>query len=358
MDMSSIIFRSRIFLTALAVILSASACTKMSKPLDIYFVDVEGGQATLIVAPGGETMLIDAGYPGKGKSDPTPGDPNVARDAQRIVAAAADAGVLRIDYLLVTHFHGDHFGGVMELAQLMPIGTILDHGTEAAEAQGKPRSLELIRAYKKTREQSSYRVPTVGDRLMLDDVAVTVVSSGGVVLESPLDGAGAANATCDRLPFAPRENSLNPRSTGVLIRFGDFRFLDLGDLVGQPLSDLVCPTNRIGEVDVYLVSHHGIADADDPATLAAFRPRVAVLNNGAMKGGEAPIFDILRSADALEDVWQIDRSAQEGAENFPAEFIANLDTETEHWIRISADKGGSFRVFNRRTGKWKRYDAD
>ncbi len=110
-------------------------------------------------------------------------------------------------------------------------------------------------------------------------------------------------------------------------------------------------------IDVYLVPHHGAADAADPATLAAFRPRVAILNNGATKGGVAPIFDTLREADALEDVWQLHLSENEGVGNFPAEFVANLDTQTEHWIKLSAKSDGSFRILNARTGEWKSYDA-
>jgi len=344
-------------LAVLLAVLSASACTTTSRTLDIYFVDVEGGQATLIITPGGETLLFDAGYPGQGKSDPTPGDPGAGRDAQRIAAAAADANVTRIDYLLISHFHADHFGGVMELAQLIPIGTILDHGTEAREARSNPETLSLIHAYKKARERSSYLVPIVGDRLPLEGVEITTVSSAGEILGSPVEGAGAANSACDRPALSPSENLENPRSTGILLRFGEFRFLDVGDLVGQPLSDLVCPTNRIGLVDVYLVPHHGASDAADPATLAAFRPRVVVLNNGAMKGGAAPIFSVLRDAEGLEDVWQLHRVEAEGARNFPMEYIANLDTQTAYWIKVSARNDGSFRVFNGRTGEWKSYDA-
>jgi beta-lactamase superfamily II metal-dependent hydrolase len=357
MEMLNLISRSRILLTVLVVILSTSACTTISGSLDIYFVDVEGGQATLIITPGGDTLLIDAGYPGQGKSNLTPGDPSVARDARRIAAVAAEANVSRIDYLLVTHFHADHFGGVMELAQLMPIGTILDHGTEAQEARGNPKTLSLLRAYKKTREQSNYLAPIVGDRLPLEGVEITIVSSAGNILESPVEGAGAVNSACDRPVLMPSEQLENPRSTGILLRFGEFRFLDVGDLVGQPLSDLVCPTNRVGLVDVYLVPHHGGADAADPATLAAFRPRVAILNNGATKGGDAPVFDSLRKAEGLADVWQLHLSEAEGARNFPTEYIANLDTQTEHWIRLSARNDGSFRILNGRTGEWKKYDA-
>jgi len=343
----------------LVFVLFSSSCSinPALETLNIYFIDVEGGQATLIIMPGGETLLIDAGYPGKGKSEPIPGDANSARDAQRIMAAAADANVSRIDYLLISHFHTDHFGGAMELAQLIPIGTILDHGAEVQKSRSKPKQLELILAYEEVREQSQYVVPSVGDRLPLKDVEITIVSSAGTVLEAPADDT-EENTFCDRPQLTPGKPSENARSTGILVRYGEFQLLNLGDLVGQPLSDLVCPTNRIGTVDVYLVPHHGIADAAAPATLAAFKPRVAILNNGATKGGAASIFDVLHSAEGLEDVWQLHLSENEGAENFSAARIANLDTQTANWIKLSANTDGSFRILNGRTGEWNFYNAE
>jgi len=333
------------------------ATLESPETLDIYFVDVEGGQATLIVMPTGETLLIDAGYPGKGKSDPIPGDAANARDAQRIMAAANDANVARIDYLLVSHFHRDHFGGVMELAQLIPIGTILDHGAEAEKAHSKAKALDLILAYEKVREQSHYIVPAVGGQLPVEGAEITVVSSAGSVLEAPLEGAGGVNSSCDRSLLKPGRPSANPRSTGILLRYGDFRFLDLADLVDQPLFDLACPVNRIGPVDVYLVPHHGGADVAASATLAAFKPRVAILNNGETKGGAASTFDALHNTGGLEDVWQLHLSENEGVENFELENIANIGTQTAHWIKLSAKADGSFRVFNGRTGEWKSYGA-
>jgi beta-lactamase superfamily II metal-dependent hydrolase len=353
--------RLPILATLLVSMLIATACTTVpetvDKSLHIYFVDVEGGQATLAILPTGETLLFDAGYPGKGKSDPTPGNVRSARDAQRIAAAAKDANISRIDFLLISHFHEDHFGGVMELAQLMPIGTIIDHGTEVQKSRGKQKRLNLIQAYEETRAQSDYIKPTVGDLLPLKGAEITVVSSAGSILEAPVENVGSIGSFCDRPVLTPSEKLENPRSTGILLRYGEFRFLNLGDLVGQPLSDLACPTNRIGTVDVYLVPHHGGADAADPATLAAFQPRVAILNNGATKGGSAPIFSVLRSAEGLEDVWQLHLSEVEGAENFLPEQIANLDTQTENWIKLSAKADGSFLVINGRTGERRHYDA-
>jgi beta-lactamase superfamily II metal-dependent hydrolase len=337
--------------------LSAGGCATNSTRLDIYFVDVEGGEATLVVTPSGESLLIDAGYPGQGKPDPTPGDAENARDAQRIAAVAADANISKIDLLLVTHFHADHFGGVMELSQLLPIGTIIDHGTEDREARSNAATRSLIRAYRDIRQEHAYMMPIVGRPLPLGDVEITVVSSAGVTLDSPVDGAGAANPSCNRPVLPPSEPRENPRSVGILLRFGEFRYLDLGDLAGQPLSSLVCPVNLIGNVDAYLVPHHGAADSADPATFAAFRPRVAILNNGAQKGGDPSIFRLLRSAEGLEDAWQLHFSELDGSSNFPSAQIANLDTQTAHWIRISARRDGSFKVFNSRTGAWREYRA-
>lgn len=348
---------SRLCAVVLATLLAAWGCATNTGLLDIYFVDVEGGQATLVITPAGESLLVDAGYPGKGRSHPVPGDAGLARDAQRIAAAAADANISRIDFLLVTHFHKDHFGGAIELAQLLPIGTVIDHGTESRELRSNPATLALLQAYRETREQSNYLSPTVGERLPLKGIDVTVVSSAGDTLATPLAGAGGANPACAVNAPAPSEPLENPRSTGILLRHGKFRFLDLGDLVGEPLSNLVCPEDMIGPVDAYLVPHHGSADAADPATLDAFGPRVAILNNGATKGGHPPMFDSMRASRQPMDVWQLHRSEIDGAANFPDEYIANLGTQTNHWIRIRARVDGSFRVLNGRTGRWKNYES-
>ncbi len=335
----------RLLIAMAAVLWTASACTTTPKTMDVYFIDVEGGQATLLVSPEGESLLIDAGYPGAG---------NDGRDAKRIIAAANDAGVSRIDHLLITHFHGDHFGGAADLLQLMPVSNFIDHDRPAPEALATPAAVERFQRYERTRQSGVHTVPAVGDRLPLRGVKAVVVSTDGLTTTT-MEGAGTSNAACDRQLLAAVDAYENPRSTGVLIEFGKFRFLDVGDLSGQPLSDLVCPVDRIGPVDVYLVPHHGGADVADPATLAAFRPRVAILNNGAVKGGEPPIFGFLRAADDLEAVWQLHRSELEGAANFIDARIANLDDETAHWIKLMAYRDGSFRIRNGRTGVWEEY---
>ena len=342
-------------LVVLAIALSQAIAPKT---LDIYFIDVEGGQSTLIVTPAGKSLLVDAGFPGAGTFDSKPGDPRQARDAQRIVAAARAAGLTRIDYLLVTHFHADHDGGVVELAQLMPIGTFIDHDTVPASAEANvPGTLAMFDAYAAVRAKGRHLVPKPGDRLPLKGVEATVVSASGSALTRPLRGAGARTAGC--APTAPpaQEVNENPRSTGFRLQFGRFRFLDLGDLSGGPLFALACPASLIGPVDVYLVAHHGGADAADAATFAAFAPRVALVNNGANKGGAPEIFRALRQAAGVEDVWQLHRSRIDGSQNYADERIANLDDTTAHWIKVSAKVDGSFTVTNGRTGAAKSYPA-
>ena len=317
--------------------------------LDIYFIDVEGGQSTLVVTPAGASLLIDAGFPGTGTFQSRPGDAVSPRDPVRIAAVVREAGLSRIDYLLVTHFHGDHFGGVMELAQRMPIGTFIDHGdVPAAAEQNVPGTLALFQDYQAVRAKGRHLRLNVGDRLPLSGLDTVVVSSGGATIVEPLAGAGSRNRVCAESARAAQETTENPRSTGVLIQLGKFRFLDLGDLTGQPLFDLACPRDLIGPVDVYLVAHHGGADAADPATLAAFRPRVAILDNGARKGAGPEMLAALHRVQGL-DTWQLHRSVLAGAENFPEDRLANLDEQTAYWIKLTAKDDGSFRVMNGRT---------
>jgi competence protein ComEC len=328
-----------------------------TKALDIYFIDVEGGQATLIVTPAGQTMLIDAGFAGAGSFSSRAGDPLTARDPQRILAVAKTAGVSRIDYFLSTHFHADHAGGVPELSQLIPIDAFIDHGGVTADADKVAGTIAIHQAYAVVRQGKKHIEPKPGDRIPLTGVDATIVSSGGEVLSTPLAGATPGpNGACTPPGIPASELTENPRSTGILLQFGRFRFLDVGDLSDAPLFKLACPSDLLGPVDVYLVSHHGATDASDPSLFAAIKPRVAVLNNGATKGGAAAMFTTLRAAPGTE-TWQLHLSAVKGAENFADDRIANLTEATAHWIKISASADGSFTVANGRTGETKRHPA-
>ena len=261
--------------------------------LDIYFIDVEGGQSTLLVTPAGQSLLVDTGFAGSGFNDAS----NRGRDARRIAAVARDAGLKRIDFLLTTHFHADHVGGVVDLVQQIPIRTFIDHGRPApATEKDSIGSLAAFNAYAAVRAKGRHLEPKPGDRLPLKGVDAVVVSSALATIVKPLAGAGGRNSSCPAFGLPAQEPDENPRSTGFLLRFGKFRFLDVGDLTGKPLFALACPNDLVGPLDVYLVAHHGGADAADPATLAAFRPRVAILNNGERKGGAPEMFAALRRA--------------------------------------------------------------
>ena len=328
------------------------------RTLDIYFIDVEGGQATLVVTPAGESLLIDTGFPADGTFASLPGDPHKARDANRIMAAARAAGVKKIDYLLITHFHADHDGAVPELAQLIPIRTFVDHDSAAADAEaGVPGTQAAFDRYARVRARGKHLTPKPGERLPLAGVEATVVSAAGETLQHPLSGAGAANPACSATAPPAQEGTENPRSTGLRLRMGQFTFLDLGDLSGAPLNALACPTNMIGPTDVYLVAHHAGPDAGAAATFAAFAPRVAILNNATKKGGSPEVLVALHQAKGLEDAWQLHRSLPPGPRFFNDDHIANLDDTTSHWIKLSAKTDGSFIVTNERTGASKVYGA-
>ena len=336
---------------ALAVVLlpSFGFVAPARSTLDIYFIDVEGGHSTLVVTPSRQSLLIDTGFAGFD-----------GRDAGRIVEAARAAGISQIDHLLLTHFHWDHDGGVVELARQMPIRTFIDNGdlnrSPAAMAVEKwPITLERYEAYLPVRATGEHLVPKPGDRLALTGVDVTFVSASAATIARPLPGAGRRNAECDATAQPADDPFENPRSIGVLLRFGRFRFLNLGDLTGTPLFTLVCPRSLIGRVDLFLVPHHGWRDASYQAIFAGLRPRVAIVNNSAVKGGSPETFDALRRAPELKGAWQLHRSMHEGVVNLAEGQIANLDETTWHWIKVSAQESGAFTVTNRRTGVTKAY---
>lgn len=334
-------------LTCAAFITAAAA----GRELQIYFIDVEGGQSTLIVTPAGETLLVDTGYPGRD-----------GRDPDRIQAAMRDAKVSRIDYLLITHMHEDHNGGAGELAKRVPIGAFIDYG-EPVETGSDV--VAAFKSYSEARDKDGrngppHLTPKPGDRLPMLGVDVRVMSADGAIISTPLDGAGRSNPSCatyEARPFASREN---PRSLGIHLRFGRFRFLDLGDLVGPSLLNLVCPNDLIGTIDAYLITHHANADTNVAPLLAAIRPRVAIANNGAYKGGSPPTWATLHQHPEIEGVWQLHKSMIDGSDNFPDTFIANLDfglRDRGTWLKLTATDDGSFSVTNGRTGWTRTYEA-
>jgi competence protein ComEC len=343
-----------------------------SGTLDIYFIDTEGGQATLYVTPAGESVLVDTGNPG-------------TRDADRIMAVLGEAGVRQLDHVVLTHYHVDHIGGLQELARRIPILHFVDHGPSVEENEQVPG---FQAAYADLHARARRTVARPGDRLPIAGVDWRIVASAGSVLRSPLEGAGGANPTCAE--FRPQEITRdleNAQSVGSVVSHGRFRTLNLGDLLWNLEYELMCPVNRVGTVDLYITSHHGLGQSGSPQLVHAIRPRVAVMNNGMRKGGAVAAFQTIHSSPGIEDVWQLHWSHHAGIEfNSPGAFIANVDEPAviasvvnpappvagapagpaspppphagdAHWIKVSAQADGSFTVTNSRTGFTKTYAA-
>jgi beta-lactamase superfamily II metal-dependent hydrolase len=332
---------------AFSSISAAAPPADPAKSLRVYFVDVEGGQATLFVTPAGESLLIDTGWPG-----------NHGRDADRIAAAAKDAGISKIDYVLITHFHDDHVGGVPQLAAKIPIGTLVDHGEN--RETGDKVTQERWLAYKALLDSGKYKhiVPKPGDKLPIKGIDVEVLTADGAVLDKPLPGSGKDNPACkDFNP--PADNTENPRSLGTLITFGKLRILDLGDLTANKEKELMCPNNRIGQVDIYIASHHGLFQSNTAALVHAVAPHVAIVDNGETKGGSPAALDIIKSSPGIAGMWQLHYSKEGGeAHNTADEFIANLQgPDAGNYLKLTAQTDGSFSILNSRTDKAKTYSA-
>jgi competence protein ComEC len=330
-----------------ALVFTMHAQAPAAGKLRIYFIDVEGGQSTLFVTPAGKSLLIDTGWPD-----------NNFRDADRIVAAAKSAGLSRIDYVLITHYHDDHVGGVSQLVQRIPVGAFIDHGPNRELDKGTEQGYAAFQEVL-TDTKAKEIVPKPGDRLPIEGLDVTVISADGKVIQIPLPGAGEPNAYCKQSEIRPPDQTENARSLGVLIRFGDLRILDLGDLTWDKERDLMCPENRLGKVDLLVVSHHGWYESSSPALVDAIHSRVAIMDNGAKKGGSIPTLDTVRKTPGIEALWQLHYSDEGGvAHNAPAEYIANLDgPDAGHDIEVTASRDGSFAVHNSRTGADKHYAA-
>jgi competence protein ComEC len=311
--------------------------------LDVYFIDVEGGQSTLFVSPSGESMLVDTGWPGFN-----------GRDAERIVSVARAAGVTRLNYVVITHFHTDHVGGVPQLAERIPVGTYVDHGRSVET--GKDAD-DLYHAYVQARDRASHLIVRADDRIPIEGIDVRVVSSTGQTIQRPLAGAGQANPVCKTTKAREIDPSENAQSVGMVISFGKFRIIDLGDLTWNKELTLVCPDNKLGTVDVYLSTHHGLDQSNAPAIVDALKPRVAITNNGATKGGTAEALATIRNSPGIEDVWQLHYAQNAGKENnAPEPFIVNVDQDASvSWIKLSAGPDGGFTVTNSRNGKTKTY---
>ena len=319
--------------------------------LEIYWIDVEGGAATLIVTPARQSILMDAGWERPDE-----------RDARRIQDALRDAGVDRIDYFIASHFHGDHVGGLPALAARVPIGRFVDHGDSVE--QSTARGLASWNAYRSVAE-GRRRTIAPGDKLPLRGLEFSFVLAGGRTLDRPLLPLGP-NPHCDGSGIDPgifpgiypEEGGENARSVGYLVSLGAFQFLNLGDATRNVQYALACPENLLGEVDVYQVPHHGNGVA--PELTWALAPAVAIINNGPRKGGSAEGFQVVARSPRLEDVWQSHRPLESAAAyRAPDDLTANLAAEDDcrgHWIKATVDpEGRSYSLTNGRNGASRAY---
>jgi competence protein ComEC len=348
---------------ALAVMPTSSAQAPASgKTLDIYFIDTEGGQATLYVSPSGQSLLVDTGNAGE-------------RDLGRILEVLNLAGVKQIDHMFLTHYHGDHYGSMPELSKRIPIRHFYDHG-QSAEKE-RPNVATFLEAYAGIVSKGLRTVVKPGDKIAFAGTDMTVVTSDGNVLQTPIakaPGAGRPNPAC--ASFKERDESKvdpdNHHSAGFVMTYGRFRSINLGDFTWNREFKLMCPNNPVGTVDLYLTSHHGLDQSGSAALVHAIQPRIAVMNNGTRKGGHVQTYQILESSPGLEDLWQLHFSLLSGQEyTVPGMFIANtvddppaampiaaaaapppgpgaapppVHNGAANWIKVVAQQDGSFTV--------------
>jgi competence protein ComEC len=327
----------------LVLALPAVAAAQMKNHLLIYSIDVEGGQSTLLVSPAGGSLLVDTGWPG-----------NDGRDAKRIRAAMQDAGIKRIDYVLITHYHTDHVGGVPELVKRVPIGEFVDHGPNQEDSDSTRQGYA---AYLKAIEGKPRHSVDPGDTIDVPGLSVIVLTENGQHIDRVPWITPVPNPYCAGEKQWPDDPTENARSTGILVTFAKFRFLDLGDLTGKKEVELVCPNNPIGTVDLYLVTHHGMNLSNSRAIVDAVHPRVAIMNNGAHKAGMPKAWQTVHDSPGPIDLWQLHTAeGSDAAHNSPEWLIANPKGDGDGaYLKVVASRDGDFSVTNSRTGQTKDY---
>jgi competence protein ComEC len=318
------------------LLLAFTAALAQPKTLEIYFIDTEGGQATLIVSPSGQSLLVDTGYTNFS-----------GRDSDRIMAAAKNAHVKHIDYVLITHHHSDHEGGVPNLLERFSVGTFFDPGPTVETAKDQQRT---YKAYEEAMAKQHREVIKPGDTIPVKGLQVKVVTAAGKHFEH----VGEANPFCPGLAPQADEIAENARSAGIVVEYGKFRFADFGDLTWNKELELLCPENRVGKISLYLTSHHG---GETSKAIYAMAPRVAIMNNGARKGADPKGWKTVSESPGLEDLWQLHFALANGKEgNVPDLRITNID---EHcaglYLKVSAEENGEFTVYNPRNKYSKTY---
>jgi len=317
------------YLLTVALFACSTAITFAApRTLDIYFIDVEGGAATLIVTPAGESLLVDTGFPGD-------------RDAGRIAHVALEvAGLKQIDHCVITHWHRDHVGGVAPLSKLIPIKHFYDHGLPATIASDM--QVENIEAYKLTTQGKSVTLKP-GDRIPLErspqgvvSVTARVLAAGGMVV-GETNREPQVRPCGENFQPKPEDTSDNANSIGFLLVFGNFKFFDGGDLTWNVENRLACPKNLVGAVDVFQVDHHGNDSSNNPVLVRALDPHVAIINSGPRKGGEAGTFATLTRLSGVEGIYQLHRNLRTtDKDNAASGYIANEEEMCQgNFIKLS-----------------------
>jgi len=337
----------RIFPAALCGLLFASLLPA-AKTLDMWVVDSEGAKSVLLVSPGGQSMLIDTGFPGFN-----------GRDTNRILEACKAAGVTKIDVLVITHYDMDHVNNAPSVVAKIPVDLFVDHGPAAVTDPGTTRA---VTAYDALWANAKHLVVKPGDKIPFKGMDVTVITAAAEHLQTPLKGAGKPNPACaDTQPrvWSARDDqdaSENGHSLSLLFTYGKFRMMDMGDLTWNREMQLMCPNNPIGAVDLFTTGNHGNDNASSPALLDGLKPRVIVMDNGERKFGAATVMRTLKAVPGLQALYLMHWSANAPNDNPPDEFIANLhDSPDGKWLKISADQNAVITVTNQRTGATKTY---
>jgi competence protein ComEC len=338
---AAVLFASMLVSTAPC---AARAESNSAKSLRIYSIDVEGGQSTLLVGPSGASLLVDTGWPG-----------NNGRDADRVQAAMRDAGISKIDHLLITHYHVDHVGGVPELVKRVPIGEFLDHGENREDSDITRHDYA---AYLKAIAGKPRRIVHPGDTIDMPGLGIVVLAADGEHIRTIPGIKPRPNPYCASEPKAEADPSENARSAGILVTYGKFRFLDLGDLTKAKEIALLCPDNPIPPIDLYLVTHHGMNLSNSRSIVDAVHPRVAIMNNGAQKGGSPEAWQTVHDSPSLQDLYMLHTAeGSDAAHNSPQALIANPKGSGKDgaYFKVIAHADGSFSITNTRTGETKRY---
>jgi competence protein ComEC len=309
---------------------ATAAQTAPAKSLDVYFLDMMGGGSTLIVTPLGESVLIDTG-----SLEP------MHRDAERIHAAAQHAGLKQIDYLVTTHFHSDHFGGILQLTKLIPVKTFIDKGHLPPEHERESAWFKKLYPLYQEATGGNVRKIEVGDNVPLKNDPqgkIPLLKLHCVAAEKQVEGfSGDVDAPVPGYEIQKPDESDNARSIALVLTYGKFTFFAGGDITWNVEHHLAVPKNLVGPVDLYQVTHHGLDQSNNPVLLEALQPTVCVAMNGPRKGVGPNTFRALQKLPSVKAIYQIHYNTQYGDEgNPPLEFIANgKDPQKGQWIRVS-----------------------